>query len=35
MASKPLEWNEENVPRYQIAYTSRLRFVVDVVPVNG
>lgn len=34
-SSKPKEWNEENVPRYEISYTSRLRFVVSVVRVNG
>ncbi len=28
-SSKSKEWNEENVPRYQVVYTSRLRFVVS------
>lgn len=35
MASKPKEWNEENVPRYQVSYTSRLRFVVEAVMADS
>lgn len=34
-SSKPKEWNEENVPRYEITCTSRLRFVVNVVQAGG